>query len=57
MVDSSKDLFSSRWGFVFAAAGSAIGMGNIWSFPYRAVELGGFAFLIAYLVCVLFSAW
>ncbi|MDR3195922.1 MAG: sodium-dependent transporter [Endomicrobium sp.] len=52
MADSSKDLFSSRWGFIFATAGSAIGMGNIWLFPYRAGELGGSAFLIAYIVCV-----
>ncbi|MDR1474558.1 MAG: sodium-dependent transporter [Endomicrobium sp.] len=52
MANYSKDLFSSRWGFIFAAAGSAIGMGNIWLFPYRAGELGGFAFLIAYIICV-----
>jgi NSS family neurotransmitter:Na+ symporter len=52
MADSSKDLFSSRWGFIFATAGSAIGMGNIWLFPYRAGELGGSTFLIAYIICV-----
>jgi NSS family neurotransmitter:Na+ symporter len=52
MADSSKDLFSSRWGFILAAAGSAIGMGSIWLFPYRAGELGGSAFLIAYITCV-----
>ncbi|MDR2437721.1 MAG: sodium-dependent transporter [Endomicrobium sp.] len=52
MDDSSKDLFSSRWGFILAAAGSAIGMGSIWLFPYRAGELGGAAFLIAYVICV-----
>ncbi|MDR1244802.1 MAG: hypothetical protein LBJ98_02355, partial [Endomicrobium sp.] len=52
MSDSSKDLFSSRWGFIFAAAGSAIGMGNIWLFPYRVGELGGAAFMIAYIICV-----
>jgi NSS family neurotransmitter:Na+ symporter len=52
MSDSSKDLFSSRWGFIFAAAGSAIGMGNIWLFPYRVGELGGAAFMIPYIICV-----
>jgi NSS family neurotransmitter:Na+ symporter len=54
MKDSLKDLFSSKWGFIFAAAGSAIGMGNIWLFPYRAGELGGAAFLIPYIICVTF---
>jgi NSS family neurotransmitter:Na+ symporter len=52
MSDSSKDLFSSKWGFIFAAAGSAIGMGNIWLFPYRVGELGGAAFMISYIICV-----
>ncbi|MDR1696494.1 MAG: sodium-dependent transporter [Endomicrobium sp.] len=47
-----KDLFSSKWGFIFAAAGSAIGMGNIWLFPYRVGEFGGAAFLIPYIICV-----
>ncbi|MDR0978228.1 MAG: sodium-dependent transporter [Endomicrobium sp.] len=51
MSDSSKDLFSSKWGFILAAAGSAIGMGNIWLFPYRAAELNGAAFLTAYIIC------
>jgi NSS family neurotransmitter:Na+ symporter len=46
-----KDLFSSKWGFILAAAGSAIGMGNIWLFPYRTAENGGFAYLFAYIVC------
>ncbi|MDR2067238.1 MAG: sodium-dependent transporter [Endomicrobium sp.] len=51
MSTSEKDLFSSKWGFILAAAGSAIGMGNIWLFPYRVAENGGFAFLFAYVVC------
>jgi NSS family neurotransmitter:Na+ symporter len=52
MSKSGKDLFSSKWGFILAAAGSAIGMGNIWLFPYRVGELGGALFLIPYIVCV-----
>ncbi|MDR3256910.1 MAG: sodium-dependent transporter [Endomicrobium sp.] len=52
MPNSVKDLFSSKWGFIFAAAGSAIGMGNIWLFPYRIGELGGAVFLIPYIICV-----
>ncbi len=45
--------FSSKIGVVLAAAGSAIGLGNIWKFPYMAGENGGGAFLIVYLICVL----
>jgi NSS family neurotransmitter:Na+ symporter len=48
-----KDSFSSKWGLIFAAAGSAIGLGNIWLFPYRVGEYGGGAFLISYLICVI----
>ncbi len=45
--------FSSKAGVVLAAAGSAVGLGNIWKFPYEAGENGGGAFLIVYLLCVL----
>jgi NSS family neurotransmitter:Na+ symporter len=44
--------WSSQLGFVLAAAGSAIGLGNIWRFPYSAGENGGGAFVLVYLVCV-----
>ncbi|MDR1721395.1 MAG: sodium-dependent transporter [Endomicrobium sp.] len=52
-MGSNKDSFSSKWGLIFAAAGSAIGLGNIWLFPYRVGELGGAAFLIPYIICVI----
>lgn len=45
--------FTSKLGLIMAAAGSAVGLGNIWKFPYIAGENGGGAFLIIYLVCVL----
>jgi NSS family neurotransmitter:Na+ symporter len=45
--------WSSRLGFVFAAAGSAVGLGNIWRFPYIAGENGGAAFLFVYLICLI----
>lgn len=45
--------FSSRLGFVAAAAGSAVGLGNIWKFPYETGENGGAAFLLIYLICTI----
>ncbi|MBE6365472.1 MAG: sodium-dependent transporter [Lentisphaerae bacterium] len=45
--------FSSRIGFVLAAAGSAVGLGNIWRFPYLAAQYGGGIFLLTYLVLML----
>lgn len=49
--------FSSRWGFVLSAVGSAVGMANVWGFPAKMGSNGGGAFLIAYLIFVaLFSA-
>ena len=46
--------WSSRWAFVLAAAGSAVGIGNIWRFSYLAGENGGGAFVLVYLACVVF---
>lgn len=47
-----RDQWGTRLGFVLAAAGSAVGLGNIWKFPYMAGENGGAAFLIIYLALV-----
>ena len=44
--------WGSSLGFVLAAAGSAIGLGNIWGFPYMAAQSGGAAFVLVYLLCV-----
>ncbi|MFK7915813.1 MAG: sodium-dependent transporter [Pseudomonadales bacterium] len=53
-ADTSRHgMWSSRWLFVLAAAGSAVGLGNIWKFPYIAGENGGGAFVLVYLGCVL----
>ena len=53
-TQSTDGRWSSRWLFVLAAAGSAVGLGNIWKFPYIAGENGGGAFVLIYLVCVAF---
>lgn len=49
----NRDLFSSKFGVVAAAAGSAVGLGNIWKFPYIAGIYGGAAFLFVYLGFIL----
>lgn len=49
---TKRDGFSSKIGLIAAAAGSAIGLGNIWKFPYITGENGGSAFIIVYLICI-----
>ncbi|MDP1665192.1 MAG: sodium-dependent transporter [Methylobacter sp.] len=56
MTDTKKSQhgeWSSRFAFILAATGSAVGLGNIWKFPYITGENGGGAFVIIYLLCVL----
>lgn len=48
-----KNLWLGRWGFILAATGSAVGLGNIWKFPYMTGEYGGAAFVLVYLACIL----
>ena len=50
-----RSSFSGRLGFVLAAAGSAVGLGNIWRFPYLAAKYGGGIFLLVYVVLVAVS--
>lgn len=55
MTDTKKSIhgeWSSRSAFIFAATGSAVGLGNIWKFPYITGENGGGAFVMVYLLCV-----
>ena len=52
MTTKKRDSFRSRWGFILACIGSAVGMGNIWLFPTRVSTCGGGAFLIPYLLFV-----
>jgi len=51
--ETPKNLWLSRWGFILAATGSAVGLGNIWKFPYITGEYGGGAFVLMYLACIL----
>jgi len=56
MENKTSKKFSSRWGFILSAVGSAVGMANVWGFPAKLGANGGGAFLIAYLIFVaLFS--
>jgi NSS family neurotransmitter:Na+ symporter len=50
---TSRTHWGGRVGFILAAAGSAVGLGNIWKFPYITGENGGGAFVLIYLVCIL----
>src|SRR5436190_19561480 len=54
---SNRGSFSGRIGFILAAAGSAVGLGNIWKFPYLAGQNGGAIFLIVYLLCIVFLCY
>ena len=50
---SSRETFSGRRAFIFAAIGSAVGLGNIWRFPYVTYENGGGAFILPYVIALL----
>ncbi len=52
-MEAKRGAFSGSVGFVLAAAGSAVGLGNLWRFPYLAAQNGGGLFLIVYLILVL----
>ncbi|EGU44929.1 sodium-dependent transporter [Vibrio splendidus] len=54
---SSRELFSSRLGFILAAAGAAVGLGNIWGFPTQVASNGGGAFLLVYLIMIFVVAF
>ena len=51
-MEQKRENWGSKTGFILAAAGSAIGLGNIWKFPYIAGENGGASFVIVYLICI-----
>lgn len=51
-MNTTTNRWSSNWVFVLAATGAAVGLGNIWKFPYITGENGGGAFVLLYLVCI-----
>ena len=51
-MEKTRSSFTGKLGFVLAAAGSAVGLGNLWRFPYLAAKYGGGIFLLVYLVLV-----
>lgn len=52
-IRGTHGIWKGRWTFILAATGSAVGLGNIWKFPYITGEYGGSAFVLAYLLCIL----
>ena len=53
-MEHERGSWGSNFGFLMAAVGSAVGLGNIWGFPYKMGSYGGFAFLVIYLLLVIF---
>lgn len=52
-TSAARETFNSRWGFILACIGSAVGMGNIWRFPVMVSTWGGLTFLIPYFIFVI----
>ena len=53
---SEREHFTSRWAFLLSTMGAAVGLGNLWRFPFMAGQNGGGAFVLIYLLCVLMVA-
>ncbi len=57
VAEQTREHFSSRIGFILAAAGAAVGLGNIWGFPTQVASNGGGAFLLVYLIMIVIVAF
>ena len=51
-MEKKREQWKSRIGFIWAAVGSAVGLGSIWRFPYVVGENGGATFIFLYLICL-----
>lgn len=56
-MKDKRETWSGNIGFLMAAVGSAVGLGNLWGFPYKMGNNGGFAFLVFYLILVVFAGY
>ena len=56
-MEPKRAQWGSKIGFILAAAGSAVGLGNIWKFPGKAYEGGGGAYILIYLAIVATASW
>ena len=56
MAGGTRDSWSGRLAFILASIGAAVGLGNIWKFPYVAGQSGGSAFVLVYFIAVIFVA-
>ena len=56
MSEKSRETFASRLGFIFLSAGCAIGLGNVWRFPFITGQYGGAAFVLVYILFLLLLA-
>jgi len=52
LLEERRESWGTRGGFVLAAVGSAVGLGNLWGFPYKLYSYGGGAFLIPYIIAL-----
>ena len=55
MAESNRGSFGSKIGMILATAGGAVGLGNVWRFPYMAGQEGGAAFILVY-ICLLYTS-
>ena len=52
LLEEQRESWGTRGGFILAAIGSAVGLGNLWGFPYKLYSYGGGAFLIPYIIAL-----